>query len=153
MTALVDDDRIAAFVDGELPSAEMAAIEAAAAVDPALADRIERAQALRAAVASAFADSVSQPVPARLLATIRGGAEVVDLSDERARRSPASFAPAAARWGAIAASLALAFFAGRVLIPAQAPPVIASGPGGLIASGALAVSSASWPRPNRPMRR
>jgi hypothetical protein len=137
VTAQVDDDRIAALVDGELPSAEIAAIEAAAAADPALAARIERARALRAAVASAFADSLSDPPPARLLETIRGGAEVVDLNEVRARRAAAPLAPTAARWGAIAASLALAFVAGRILAPPPAP-AITSGPGGLIANGALA---------------
>ena len=138
MTAPVDDNRIAALVDGELPPAEIAAIEKAAAADPALAFRIERARALRAAVAGAFADGLAEPAPARLLATIRGGAEVVDLSQARRHRSPARFAPAAGQWAAIAASLALAFFTGRVLAPEQTQPVVASEPNGLIAGGALA---------------
>jgi len=134
----VDDRRIAALVDGELSVADVATLEAAAAADPALAARIERARALRAAVAGAFADTLAEPAPPRLLLTIRGGAEVVEIGQSRARRAPAPLVPAAARWGAIAASLALAFFAGRWLMPAQAPAVIAPGPRGLVADGALA---------------
>ena len=139
MTGPLDDDRIAALVDGELTPAEAAAIEAEAAGDPALATRIRQARALRAAVGGAYADSLSEPVPGRLLAAIGGGAEVVSLADARARRTPGQPIPSAARWGAIAASIALAFVAGRVLTPAPSPGVIASAPGGgLAAQGALA---------------
>jgi len=140
--APVDDARIGALVDGELPPADAAAIEAAAAADPALAARIERARTLRAAVAGAFADALAEPAPPRLLATIRGAA-VVDLGEARARRSrPPTLptVPAAARWGALAASLALAFYAGRLLAPAPPPAAIVSGPTGMVAGGALASS-------------
>jgi hypothetical protein len=135
-----DDARIAALVDGELAPADAAALEAAAAADPALAARIEQARALCAAVAGAFAGALAEPSPPRLLATIRGGATVVDLGATRARRPPKPMVLTAARWGAIAASLAVAFYAGRLLAPAQPPAAILSGPGGLVADGALAGS-------------
>ncbi len=140
MTASVDDSLVAAFVDGELASEEHSRIEAAAAADPVLADRIDRARALRAAIAGAYADSLVDPPPSRLLAAIGGGAEVVDLGEVRARARTARPAPAAARWAAIAASLAVAFFAGRLMAPPQPPATITAGPGGLVAQGVLADS-------------
>ncbi len=133
----IDDERIDAFVDGELSPAEGNSLEAEAAADPALAARIERARALRAAVAEAFADAIAEPAPARLLTAIEGGADLVDLGQARLRRPRAGWAPVA-RWGAIAASLALAFYAGRLVAPGESPTLIVSGPGGLIATGPLA---------------
>lgn len=133
----VNDERIAALVDGELAPADVAAIEAAAATDPALTARIERARALRTAIAGAFADAMAEPPPPLLLATIRGGGHVVDLSRARAARTSVGRIPVAAQWGAVAASLALAFVAGRWLMTLSSP-VISSGSGGLAANGALA---------------
>lgn len=135
----IDEATIAALADGELPAAEAARLAAEAAADPELAERIARARALRSTVSGAFQDTLAEPIPDRLMAAIGGGG-VIDLSRARAaRQARAGFAPAV-RWGALAAGLALAFVAGRLILPPFGPPApIASGPNGsLVAQGVLA---------------
>lgn len=135
----IDQAMIEAFVDGELAPEASARLEARARADAVVAARIERARALRAAVAQAYDDPAADVPPERLLAVIAGGrdAAVIDLAKARAVRRGA--APAV-RWGAIAASIVAAFFAGRLVLPPLAQPSpIASGPGGaLVAQGVLA---------------
>jgi hypothetical protein len=144
----LDETTLAAFADGELAPEEAAHVEAEAARDPAVAARIDRLRALRVAVRGAFDDALAEAPPERALAAIRQGggrdaAEVVNLAEARRRRTGSRLArvgPLAVRWGAVAASLVLAFAAGRFVVPPSAPPPtsIAAGSGGLMAHGALA---------------
>jgi anti-sigma factor RsiW len=134
------DATLAAYADGELAPDDAARIEARIAQDPALAARVERLRALRRGLAAAFDGALAEPPPERLLEAIRrgGGAEVINLADRRERPRPS--APAVLRWGALAASLLLAFGLGRFAIGPLAPqsPIVASPTGGLVAQGALA---------------
>jgi hypothetical protein len=134
MTAAIDDAELAALADGELTLDAAARLEAEVAADPALAARLERIRALRRAIAAAYADTLEETPPDRLQSVIRAEASVIDLAAARRRRIPS-----VVRWGGLAASLALAFLAGRALIPASGAGDIAAGPrGGLMAQGALA---------------
>lgn len=138
-----DDETLMAYADGELDPGQRAAIDAAAAKDPALAARLEKHRALRARVSGAFAPLIEQPVPDRLREAARAGA-----APERARGNVVQFPSRGARspsapwrareWLAVAASLVLGvaiswrFFAGRD------DALLGSRDGGLVAQGALA---------------
>lgn len=84
----MNDDQLMAYADGELDAARRAAVEAALAADPALAERLRRLQALRSRLRAAFDPVLDEPVPARLRDALRPPSVVVDLDSERARRRP-----------------------------------------------------------------
>ena len=69
MSALNEHDRLAvmAYVDGELAAADIAALDARLALEPALATALARERALRARLQSAYAPELDEPVPAGLL--------------------------------------------------------------------------------------
>jgi hypothetical protein len=137
----VDPERLAAYADGELPPDEAAAVKAAIAADPALAEQLAAHRALRATLAAHFAPILDAPVPARLtdLLAPRESATVVDLAAARQSRAAVA-APAKRdrpRWafgGALAASLALGLLFGTQL--PRGGTITDSG-GALVASGAL----------------
>ena len=104
------DATVMAYVDGELDAATRAAVAAAAAADPQLAQRIARAQALRARLRAAFEPVLAEPVPPRLqqsLAAAPAG-KVVPLRAPRPARQWSW-----PQWAALAASLGV----GAVLGP------------------------------------
>lgn len=67
------DDRLVAYLDGEIDAAERHEVESGLATDPDAAERLARfahsAQLLR----QAFDETIHEPVPERLLAAARGG--------------------------------------------------------------------------------
>ncbi len=146
----ISDETLAAYVDDELEPLERARVEAAARTDAALARRIQAQKRLRERMAAAFAETVSEPPPERLLEAIRAprpAAPVVDLSEARARRKAAAAkkpAPSTAwaPWAAAAACLVLAAGAAYRFAP-QFPgqgggAMIGGPPGSLMAQGPLA---------------
>lgn len=133
------DETLNAYVDGELDEATRAVLEAAMATDPRLAERISRQRALRERVRDAFAPSLTEPVPERLLASVRGapaGARAGNVIPFGARPRPRWSWP---QWGAIAASLIVGVLLGPLLLRPSAPqaPIESSG-GRVLASGVLA---------------
>jgi anti-sigma factor RsiW len=64
----IDDDALNAFVDGQLPSARAAEVEAAIARDPELAARAAAYRAQNAHLREAFDEWLHEPVPAALIA-------------------------------------------------------------------------------------
>lgn len=119
------DETLMAYVDGELDAAARAAVDAAIARDPGLAERVEAARRLRAALSRSFDPVLAEPVPDRLLRATR-------------RSAPRAGAWSWPQWGAIAASLALGIVLGPRLL--QAPAPITSSEGRLVAGGALATA-------------
>lgn len=114
----VTEEMLAAYADGELGTAEQAAVEAAMAADPALARKVEAHRALKAALAAHYAPIAEEAIPPALAALLAarttdrgaGGAEVVSFAAARQKRG---LAPVLRRWApvagpAIAASLVLA---------------------------------------------
>jgi hypothetical protein len=63
----LDEDRIGAFVDDELTSAEAEALANVAADDPALARRIRRQERLRSRLRGAYGALLDEPAPAHLV--------------------------------------------------------------------------------------
>jgi len=112
----ISDQTLIAYLDGELPQAERATLEAALAADAGLTARLRAHQALADQVRTAFGGVADEPVPQRLTAAV--AMRPVDSGNVvafRVRR------PAAARlWGggaAIAASLAVGVLIGQAFVP------------------------------------
>ncbi|MFN3843995.1 MAG: zf-HC2 domain-containing protein, partial [Rehaibacterium terrae] len=61
----ISDERLMAYVDGELDAAQAAQVEAAIAADPALAAAVARQRRLRERLRAAFDPVLDQPVPER----------------------------------------------------------------------------------------
>ncbi len=128
----VDEERLLAWLDGELDELAAAEVAHAVATDPALAERARRERALRERLRAAFAPVIEEAPPQRLLAMLgvtqdaspaetRLAGNVVPLR----RRSPLQ-RMRQWRWpefGSLAASLALgmAFGAQFLRMPAQEP--------------------------------
>ena len=140
----ITDIVLAAYVDGALPAAERAAVEAAAERDPQIAERLEGHRRFRTRVAGAFDGALDEAAPQRLMATIADSASapdnVVDLGKARRQRAPQPEKPKAGwlAWSAIAACLALVVVLAQSRLSPPSGPLIAYGTQGLTAKGALA---------------
>jgi len=120
-----DEARLWRHVDGELPPAEVAEIEAAAGADPALARRIEEMRLIKRAVlrgapepSAGFADRVV----ARALQPEPRGAALVDLQEAR------RFLRRALVAAAILAALGLTYLAVEVVPSLLQPPQLHADP-------------------------
>jgi len=125
-------ETLMAYADGELDAETRRAIEAEMAVDPQVAQEVERHRAMRTAVGGAFAGVLEEPVPDRLLrAAKKSGAKA-----EQPRRQWSW-----PQWSSIAASLLIGVLGGRALLhqPDRGSGLIVAGVDGrVIAGGALA---------------
>lgn len=132
----VGEERLMAWLDGELDEAAAAEVARAVAADPALAERARRERALRGKLRDAFAPALDEPVPERLLAVLgmtpqQPAAPAVDnvvplrprSATQRVRewRWP--------EWGALAASVLLGVLFGAQFLrePGQGPVRIEDG--------------------------
>lgn len=132
------DETLNAYVDGELDAATRAMLEAAMATDPRLAERIARQRALRERVRDAFAPSLTEPVPERLLASVRGAPAATRAGNVipfEVRPRPRWSWP---QWGAIAASLIVGVLLGPLLRPSAPQAPLETSGGRVLASGTLA---------------
>ena len=119
---MTSEERLIAYVDGELGAQDRAAFEAEMAADPELAAQVAAHRRLAESVAGAYAPILEEPVPPRL-------APLAGAANDRGRR------PGLAQWAAMAACLALGVLAGRTLWPQQGPLVTRGG--ALLARGDL----------------
>ncbi len=127
-----------AYVDGELDARTRAAVEAAMAEDPQVAQRIAAERALRGRLRAAFDPVVDEPVPAHLLQLAR------TAGAQRGTHTPVPLARARARrvmWReglALAASLVVGVLLGRWVLRGEGlGPVVTRG-GRMVARGPLA---------------
>ncbi len=70
MTALIDEERLVAYADGELDEAEVREVEVALAADPALAETVGALRADAAMIRAAYQEPLRAPVPERLVAAL-----------------------------------------------------------------------------------
>jgi len=120
---MTPDERLIAYVDGELPDADRAVFEVEMAADAGLAAEVQRHRALAARLAAAYAPILAEPVPLRLTAAARA-------ANDRVAR------PMGPRqWAAMAACLIVGIAAGRALWPASGP--LSMEGGALVARGGL----------------
>jgi hypothetical protein len=129
MNTVVDKDRLAAFVDGELSPEEAAAVVMHLADHPGDQAYVDDLTAANEALAQAFAGPLSEPVPPAILAAIRGApAEAAAAAVAPAGANVVPFRPRPALVaGALALAAALAGVA--LLWPGAAPQ------GGAVALG------------------
>jgi hypothetical protein len=121
-------ETLMAYADGELDAQTRRAIEAEMAVDPEVAQEVERHRAMRAEVGGAFAGVLDEPVPDRLVRAAK--------KTGQARRQWSW-----PEWTSVAASLLIGILAGRLMLnqPDRASGIIVAGiDGPVIAGGALA---------------
>jgi hypothetical protein len=121
-----------AYADGELDAQTRRAVEAEMAVDPQVAQEVERHRAMRNEVGGAFAGVLDEPVPDRLLRAARKATANAGVSPRRQWSWP--------EWTSIAASLLIGILAGRaILLPDSESGLIVAGTDGrVIAGGSLA---------------
>ena len=79
-----DEDKLAAFLDGQMDDAEMAAFEARLASEPALAAQAEAWQANDRRIVDAFAPVADMPLPADLLAKLKTTPSPVQAANDNA---------------------------------------------------------------------
>ncbi len=95
---IVSEETLLALADGDLQGEAAAAVEAAIAQDPASREALRRLRLSSTGIAQAFAQTLNEPVPDRLLAAARGPAP---------QKRPPARHPRVAPWAwGLAASLA-----------------------------------------------
>lgn len=134
-----DEQTLAAYVDGELDAATRTLVETAARADPELAARLKAEQDLKALLVGHYGPVAEEPIPERLLRSIRQGApapaKVVDLVARRASAPPAGKPPfRLSAWAGMAACLVVGLAVGRLALPSSVglnggadQPLVASG--------------------------
>jgi len=122
--AMSAEQRVIAYLDGELSPTERSAFEAELAADPALAAQVELHAALSARVARTYAPVLDEPVPPRLMA-------IASVANDRG-----GLRSSLPRWTAMAACLVVGVLAGRAFWP-QGGPLVMHGQA-LVAQGSLA---------------
>lgn len=136
------DDKVMAYVDGELDPASRAEVEAAIASDPELAGWVREQLELRRKLGGAFDRVLSEPVPQRLIDTVRtapAGKRVTDLATARAERTARAPGPwSGGVWLALAASLLLGLFLGITLLHSPTLSPFTLHEGTLVARGDIA---------------
>jgi len=118
-----DDERLMAYVDGELSTTERARFEERLAGDLELRRRLAEQQELRRRLAAAFDPILAEEPPLRLTLAAQA-------ANATGRRSPP------AQWAAMAACLVLGIVVGRAAWPERGPLEVR--PGGLAVRGQLA---------------
>jgi hypothetical protein len=148
----ISEEQLMAYADGELGPLERARVEAALRDDPQLQQRLAEHRALRANLERAYAPDLEEPVPERLLASIRqpnrpATATVVELEAARAPGSGTRLANAARsrpwQFMSMAASVVVAIGAGFLAWRHADSGLIQDQRGTLVARGALAEALSS----------
>jgi hypothetical protein len=149
----MNENRLMAYLDGELEGDARIAAEREIAADPALAERVRAQQALRVRLQAAYAPLLDEPVPERLLAAARGTAQVADLAAARQARKRRRWQWP--EWGAMAASVLAGVIGGQLMRGAN-DPLRTARDGSLVAGGrlarALTEQLASAPRQGSPVK-
>lgn len=134
----VSDELLMAYVDDELDAQTRAAVEAAMADDPRLAQRVDEQRALRERLRAAFDPVLAEPPPARLVALARGASAAGLHGKVAFLRRPHVQRGSWPKWLALAASLLLGVIAGRLAFRGSGAGPIVTHDRQLTASGLLA---------------
>lgn len=138
----VSEQRLLAWLDGELDEDEAAEVARAVAADPALAERARRERTLRDKLRAAFAPVVDEALPQRLLATL-GMAEQTPAADNVVPLRPRSAVQRVRgwrwpEWTALAASVFLGVLVGAQFLRSPAHGPVRMQNGVLVAGSDLA---------------
>jgi hypothetical protein len=144
---MISDEKLMAYVDGELDAAGRSQVETAMAADPALADKVRRHRRLRERLSGAHGRVLAEASPPALIAAARGqaapraSATVVDLAAARAKRTAAvAVRPPSqwSRWAGLAACLVVGVGVSWIAMQRPGGVPIAVTPEGLAAQNGLA---------------
>jgi hypothetical protein len=116
---MTDDEKFFAWLDGELPPAEAAEMEAKVAADPALAQLAGQHRNLGARLKGVFDPIAAAPIPDQLQAALSPSAKVIDFAVAKRARSMRPLP----QWAAMAATLAIGVFAGTMVPRRGSAPV------------------------------
>lgn len=94
------DEKLSAFLDGELTDAEARQIETALARDPALRAELDSLMAATSGAQEVFHEMLDEPVPLALAAAIKAAPDPAPVANKTAWISASGF-----RWGAVGAAL------------------------------------------------
>ena len=132
------EDTLMAYVDGELDAQTRAQVEAAMLVNPEVAERVARHEALRSRVRGAFQETLAEPVPERLLSAARAAPPSVRSNNvvPLRRKHPRQWSWP--QWGSIAASLIVGIAVGALVMRNAGVDPITSRDGRLYANAELA---------------
>lgn len=140
----IDEERLLAWIDGELNPTDAAEVAAAVAVDPALAALATSHRAMAERLRGGFDALLQDTIPAALAAAARPTATVTELTAARSARNNRLVAQAwrfrMPQWGAIAATLAVGIIAGRMTGEFGPQPTVIQSRSGLQADGELAAA-------------
>ena len=120
---MTPEERLIAYLDGELDAEARARFEAEAAADPRLAAELAGHRRVGRRVTGTYAPVLDEPVPPHLVALVTAAND----------RAPARFGPP--RWAALAACLVAGVLVGRLAWPQPGP--LADRDGALVARGSL----------------
>lgn len=123
MADTISDEKLIAFLHGELSAADAADLESALNDDPALAERLESFSDQDAEIRDAFASIMTDTVPQHLLDAVGErpkSAEIVSIGQARARR--AKIVWGLPQWSAMAASLVVGLMVGGQAINLAGAP-------------------------------
>ena len=139
------DEILMAYADGELDAEARRQIEAAMALDPALAERVAKHRGLRADLGTAFDGVLNEPIPSRLLDAARANPAPASISDLNAVRAAKARAASPKRWAwpewtSIAASLLIGILAGRSILQPSGSELFTIHEDGIVASGELSAA-------------
>jgi hypothetical protein len=132
----IPDDILTAFVDGELDETTRQMVEAAERDDPDVRRRLAAHRQLRARLQNAFAATLHEPVPERLLTAVRKpAAPVAPIIRSAARKISISAWPA---FGSLAASILVGLGLGFAVWHGPDELLKTSSDGSVVAGGKLA---------------
>lgn len=94
------DEKLSAFLDGEVTDAEARQIETALAQDPALRAELDSLMAATAGAQDVFHEMLDEPVPLALAAAIKTAPDPAPVANRTAQLSASKF-----RWGTFGAAL------------------------------------------------
>lgn len=141
------DEILMAYADGEVDADTRLQIEAAMALDPALAERIAKHRRLRTNLGAAFDGVLDEPIPARLLdaASTSQAANSASIADLNAVRAAKQRGAKPKRWSwpewtSIAASLLIGILAGRSALQPSQSSLFATDAEGVVATGKLSAA-------------
>ena len=140
---MVEEEKVFAWLDGELTAEEAALVEAEVVADSQLSRLAEEHRAMATGLRNAFGTVEAQQVPERLRQSIEidRGKKVVSLADARASRGVRRAPSLWAQMGALAATLAVGIVTGNMLsigfLPGGASDPIQTEAGRLVASADL----------------
>jgi hypothetical protein len=139
----ITEERLGAYLDGELDAAERAEIAAAMAQDPEIVQRLDRMRGVHNKLLAAYSGIANEPVPQRLTDALRGEARVAALAKAKSDRNRFKLRWTAPELSALAASVVVGVALGYFLLKWAGAGIATPREGQLLVRGAVAEALSS----------